>query len=170
MNLQNKVVQKELTTLLSKMGIIELISAGGGLILGGIMTIWSQSMKDRAQMVDHLLQKNAAGEESAASARETVAPWKGYYWVRAAIAIIATCYFFILPGIAIMFFNNVQVVVGYFDTTQGFWPWSSDFQSITWVKMGPAEATKVLVYDPIKNNIMISIISMYFGNQFTRRG
>lgn len=150
------------------MGTFEIINAVGSLILGGVMTIWSQAMKDRAQQQEWLIQRAKLGEESVENARKHEASWKGFYWVRSAIALIVVSYFFLVPSL-VVFVDGVQVVIGYYDTARGFWPWSSDFESVTWVKVGATLPDKVMVYDPVRNNVLISIISMYFGNQFARR-
>jgi hypothetical protein len=150
------------------MGTFEIINAAVSLGLGAVMTIWAQALKDAAERQRMLMERYTAGEQSIQAARNHEAPWKGFYWVRSAIAVTVVIYFFLVPVIALCI-NGVQVVVGYYDVTQGFWPWSSDFESVTWIKAGAAEPLRVLVYDPVRNNVLISIISMYFGNQFARR-
>ena len=151
------------------MGTFELINAGVSLGLSGLLTIWQQARKDQYETNKMLLERHAAAEGSITAAREVQAPWKGFYWVRSAIALVVISYFFLVPLIA-MIMGNVQVIVGYFDISQGYWPWSAEYESVTWVKTGPSNADRVLVYDPVRNNVLISIISMYFGNQFARRG
>ncbi|MEM9226330.1 MAG: hypothetical protein AAGA45_00015 [Verrucomicrobiota bacterium] len=150
------------------MGTFELINAAVSLVSSGIMTFWGQALADRQETQRMLIERYNAGEKSVTSARQHEAKFKGFYWVRSGIAGLAAIYFFIIPFIALLM-GDTSVIVGYFDITQGFWPWSSDFESVTWVKLGPADASRVLVYDPVKNNIMISIVTMYFGNQFARR-
>lgn len=150
------------------MGTFELINAAGSLLMGGVMTIWAQAMKDRADQQKMLMERYSAGEKSVVTAREHVAQWKGFYWVRSAIALIVIAYFFLAP-FAALFIDNVQVAIGYYDTVRGFWPWSSDYESVTWILTGSLDATRTLTYDPVKNNVLISIIAMYFGNQFARR-
>lgn len=151
------------------MGTFELINAIVSLIGGGILTAWSQRMKDQAEFQRMSLERFQASESSTVSAREHPAPWQGFYWVRSAIALLVIAYFFLVP-VAAVFMDGIQVIVGYYDTTQGFWPWSNPSEAVTWVKTGAADASKVIVYDPVRNNVLISIIGMYFGNQFTRRG
>lgn len=151
------------------MGTFELINAVASLFGGAILTIWSQSQKDRHEEHIRSVERFDRQEQSTVGAREVVAPWKGYYWIRGAIALIVIAYFFIVPSIAVLWMDGVQVVVGYYDTAYGFWPWSSPQESVTWVKTGAEDALRVLVYDPVKNNVLISITAMYFGNQFARR-
>lgn len=152
------------------MGTFELINAIASLVGGALLTIWSQKAKDLHEERTYRKEQFDRTEGSVQSARNFVAPWKGHYWIRGAIALIVVAYFFIVPAIALLFIPGVQVVIGYYDTAHGFWPWSSPMEGVTWVKTGAADAARVLVYDPVKNNVLISIIAMYFGNQFARRG
>lgn len=150
------------------MGTFELINAIVSLFGGGLLTIWAQARKDRHEEFQRAMEWRAYGEQSAVSAREFTAPWQGYYWIRGLIALLAASYFFVVPLVA-MLLGDVGVVIGYYDTTRGFWPWSSSIEMVTWIQAGPADAARTLVYDPVKNNIMINIAGMYFGNQFARR-
>lgn len=151
------------------MGTFELLNAVISLFGGGLLTLWAQGRKDRHEEMQAALVRFDRIESSAVSARMHDAKWKGFYWVRGLIALLAASYFFLLPGVSVLFFSDVGVVIGYFDVSGGFWPWSSSVESVTWIKTGPSDAGRVLVYDPVKNNIMLSITAMFFGNQFARR-
>jgi len=151
------------------MGTFEIINAIVSLLGGGIMTMWAQTSKDRHEERLHRLELADRTEASTTAAREYKAQWKGFYWIRGGIALIVTTYFFILPAAAV-FIDGVQVVIGYYDTSKGFWPWSATLESVAWVKAGASDAQRVIVMDPVRNNVLISIIGMYFGNQFARRG
>lgn len=146
-----------------------MINAVLSLLGGGIMTMWAQSAKDRHEERLHQLERFDRTEASTASARNAQVAWKGFYWIRGAIALIVTAYFFLLPAAAVLI-DGIQVVIGYYDTARGFWPWSSDLESVAWIKTGASDAQRVIVMDPVRNNVLISIIGMYFGNQFARRG
>lgn len=151
------------------MGTFELINGIVSLIGGGILTLWAQSRQDLAAEREWRAGMQDRTESSTQSARGHKASWKGYYWVRGAIALIVVAYFFILPAVP-LFVDGVQIVIGYYDTSAGFWPWQSNFEAVNWVKTGAADAQRVFVLDPVRNNVLIAIIAMYFGNQFTRRG
>lgn len=150
------------------MGTFELINAIASLIGGGILTLWSQSRQDLAEERKWRAGNQERTELSVGAAREHEGKWKGYYWIRGAIALIVVSYFFILPA-APLFVDGIQVVIGYYDTANGFWPWQGSAEAVHWIKTGAADAQKVFVLDPIRNNVLIAIIAMYFGNQFTRR-
>jgi len=151
------------------MGTFELINAIASLIGGGILTLWSQRAQDLAEERKFRAGQQERQAQATDAARNHKAQWKGFYWVRGAIALIVVSYFFLVPSLAI-FMDGVQVAVGYYDTANGFWPWSGSYEAVTWVKAGAAEPTTTMVFDPVRNNVLISIIAMFFGNQFTRRG
>ena len=150
------------------MGTFELINAIASLVGGGILTLWAQSRQDLADERKYRTGQQERTEASSTAARDHKPAWKGYYWIRGAIALIVVSYFFILPAVP-LFVDGVQIVIGYYDTSQGFWPWQTDFEAVNWVKTGAADAQRVFVMDPVRYNILIAIIAMYFGNQFTRR-
>lgn len=58
-------------------------------------------------------------------------------------------------------------VFGYYGTTGSFWPWSSTYETINWIAVGSGLCP--IVFSPVTNNILITIIGMFFGNQMTER-
>ena len=98
----------------------------------------------------------------AEAARNVETKWKGFYWVRGAMALICAMYFFIFPVIAVLFTSSMQIVIGYVDVF-GIPLFGLEQEMLFWVKFGSgAEDAKVLVYDPVKNNIMLSIIGIFW--------
>jgi hypothetical protein len=146
--------------------LINLIVTVG---IGSVITLWQQKNKDLHEERMANRKELELYQKQAKEARDHKAHWKGFYWVRAAIALIVVSYFFIIPSVALLFFNDVQVVLGFWTTFKG--PFMMpDFESITWVKMGySGEDARILVYDPVRNSIMIAISGLFFGNQFARR-
>lgn len=141
-----------------------LVTAGGSAWL----TMAAQKQADLAAERKHNAAFYTEAVAAAEAARVAEPKWKGFYWVRGAMALICATYFFIVPLIA-MLIGNVQIVVGYVDLVASIIPgYSSDV--VLWIKLGSgAPDAPVLVYDPVKNNIMLSIVGMYFGNQVARR-
>jgi len=140
-----------------------LVTAGGSawMTLAGARAA-DQALKDKWNS-KHYTEAVAEAE----AARTVEAKWKGFYWVRGAMALICATYFFIVPLIA-MLQGNVQIMIGYTDFV-GI-PFLGGDDLTIWIKMGSsAPDARILVYDPVKNNIMLSIIGMYFGNQVARR-
>ncbi len=152
------------------MGTFELINAVASLLLGGVMTLWSQGMKDRAEREKMALQaaldRHAATEASQKAAREFEGQ-AGFHYTRRAIALIVVVCGIALPIILPAFYSDITIVIGYYDTARGFWPWSATYETIHWVAAGTGN--RPIVVSPVTNNILITIIGMFFGNQIVKR-
>jgi len=150
--------------------IVGLLSLFGS----GIMTMWAQRSADLAEERRYRSAQSAATEASTEAARSHSAKWTGFYWIRGAIALIVIFYFFFWPSfpaiVAAFSGDPIQVVVGYYDTTDGFWPWQVSMESIHWVKTGSSDPNAVVsVFSPVQNTALIAIVGFFFGNQVTRR-
>jgi hypothetical protein len=140
-----------------------ILTAGGS----AWMTMMAAKSADLAEERKWNSKQYTAAVAEADAARNTEGKWKGFYWVRGAMALVCAIYFFIVPMIA-MLMGNVQVVIGYTDFI-GL-PFIGGDDVVIWIKLGSSAVdARILVYDPVKNNIMLSIIGMYFGNQMARR-
>jgi hypothetical protein len=148
------------------MGTFELINAISSLVLGGIMTVWSQSIKDRAEREKLALQRHQATEASQIKAREFQGS-SGFHMTRRAIALIVVIAVVLLPILLPAIYPDITIVIGYYDTTQSTWPWSNTYESIHWIAAG--SGTRPIVISPVMNNILITIIGMFFGNQMVKR-
>ena len=152
------------------MGTFEIINAVSSLFLGGVMTIWSQSIRDRAEReklaLQSALKRHQATDDSQSKAREFEGQ-KGFHFTRRAIALIVVLSGITLPILLPVFYPDVTIVIGYYDTARGFWPWSSTYETINWVAVGTG--LRPIVISPVTNNILITIIGMFFGNQITKR-
>ena len=152
------------------MGTFELINAIGSLVGGGLLTIWSQAIQDRAEReklaLQASLQRHAASDASQTSAREFEGN-SGFHFTRRAIALIVILSAITFPIILPAFIEDITIVIGYYDTTQGFWLWSSSYETINWIAIG--SGLRPIVISPVMSNILITIIGMFFGNQITKR-
>lgn len=152
------------------MGTFELINAISSLVLGGVMTIWSQGAKDRAEReklaLQAALQRHEASEAAQSRAREFEGG-AGFHMTRRAIALIVVVSGVLLPVLLPVFYPDITIVIGYYDTAQGLWPWSSTYETINWIAIG--SGLRPIVISPVTNNILITIIGMFFGNQITKR-
>ncbi|MEE4211481.1 MAG: hypothetical protein V2I43_19720 [Parvularcula sp.] len=152
------------------MGTFELINAIGSLVGGGLLTIWAQGMKDRADRerlaLEAALARHEATENAQARAREFRSD-RGFHFTRRLIAIIVVLSVVLLPVILPAIYPDMTIVIGYYDTARGFWPWSSTYETINWVAVG--SGVRPIVISPVTNNILITIIGMFFGNQITKR-
>ena len=152
------------------MGTFELINAVASLIIGGILTLWSQGIKDRADreklMLDAALKRHEVTDASQRAAREFQGQ-AGYHMTRRAIALIVVISAITLPILLPAFIPDITIVIGYYDTARGFWPWSSTYETINWIAIG--SGLRPIVISPVTNNILLTVIGMFFGNQITKR-
>lgn len=152
------------------MGTFELINAIGSLVGGGLLTIWSQGIKDRAEREKLALeaahQRHQATNASQSAAREFKGD-KGFHFTRRAIALLIVISAITFPIVLPAFIRDITIVIGYYDTIRGFWPWSSTYETINWIAIG--SGLRPIVISPVTNNILITIIGMFFGNQMTKR-
>jgi len=152
------------------MGTFELINAISSLVLGGIMTVWSQSIKDRAERekltIQIALERHQATEASQIKTREYQGS-SGFHMTRRAIALIVVIAIVLLPILLPAIYSDITIVIGYYDTTKSIWPWSNTYESIHWIAAG--SGTRPIVISPVMNNILITIIGMFFGNQMVKR-
>jgi hypothetical protein len=152
------------------MGTFELINAISSLVLGGIMTVWSQSIKDRSEReklaLQVALEHHQATEASQIKAREFQSS-SGFHMTRRAIALIVVIAVVLLPILLPAIYSDITIVIGYYDTTKSIWPWVNTYESIHWIAAG--SGTRPIVISPVMNNILITIIGMFFGNQMVKR-
>lgn len=152
------------------MGTFEIVNAVSSLVIGGVMTIWSQGMKDRAEREKIALLnalKIQEGNEAAQSKAREFQGGAGFHMTRRAIALIVVICGIALPIILPAFIADITIVIGYYDVARGFWPWSSTYETINWIAVGSGQ--RPIVISPVTNNILITIIGMFFGNQITKR-
>ena len=152
------------------MGSFALINALGSLLGGGLLTIWAQSIKDRAEReklaLESALQRHQASDGSQTAARKFEGD-KGFHFTRRAIALIVIISAITLPILLPAFIPDITIVIGYYDTARGFWPWSNTYETINWIAIG--SGLRPIVISPVTNNLLITIIGMFSGNQMTKR-
>jgi len=135
-------------------------------VLGGIMSIWGQSIKashERNKMYIAALTEEAKITQSA---REYGLRDTHFAWTRRIIALSAIFSIIVLPKIAPLIYPDTPwiVTVGYLEMQGGF---------LTWL-FGPEKATEWvsfqgLVITPLDTNLVAAITGLYFGSGFTKR-
>ncbi|MGB1127035.1 MAG: hypothetical protein ACPG3X_01545 [Opitutales bacterium] len=91
----------------------------------------------------------------------------GFCSCTAAIALIVIISAITLPILLPAFIPDITIFIAYYDTARGFWPWSSTYETINRIAIG--SGLRPIVISPVRNNILITIIGMFFGNQITKR-
>ena len=135
---------------------LELITMLFSTILGGVMSIWGQSNKNKAEH-----QKALVGAVS--QAREHGKTDVHFAWTRRIIALAAVFSIIVLPKVVAVWYPEVSVVVGYTEVTGGFREWLFGTQeSIQW------RSAYGFVITPLDTHIVSAIVGLYFGAGFAK--
>jgi hypothetical protein len=135
---------------------LELITMLASTILGGVMSIWGQSNKNKAEH-----QKALVGAVS--QAREHGKNDAHFAWTRRIIALSAVFSIIVLPKVVAVWYPEVSVVVGYTEVTGGLKEWIFGTQeSIQW------RSAYGFVITPLDTHIVSAIVGLYFGAGFTK--
>jgi len=142
---------------------LELLTMLFSTVLGGVMSIWGQSMKARQQQQEALMQRAEFNRGAVADARDAGKNDKHFAWTRRLIALSSVFAIIVLPKLVAVWYPEVSVYVGYTEATGGFMNWL----------FGPAEAIKWkvaqgFVITPLDTHIVSAIVGLYFGAGFTK--
>ena len=143
------------------MGIpFEIITMLGSTILGGLMSMWSQSLKAKELQQKMLMERAKFQAETVKSAREY--DNAGFQWTRRIIAILAVLSIVVLPKVAVIFFPDLAVTVGYTQFKPGFL-FIPEKEAMKWIEFTG------LVITPLDTNLVSAIVGMYFGGSLVKR-
>lgn len=144
---------------------LELITMLGSTILGGVMTIWGQSIKAKAEQQKLLIQRAEFNASQVNEARNAGVTDKHFAWTRRLIALSSVFAIIVLPKLVAVFYPEVDVLVGYTETQVGFWKslfGGGGTDVIKW------QVAKGLVITPLDTHIVSAIVGLYFGAGFTK--
>ena len=123
---------------------LELITMLFSTILGGVMSIWGQNNKNKAEQQAMLI-------GAVNTAREYGSKDKHFAWTRRIIALSAVWY------------PEVPVFVGYTEIQGGFWNFLfGPDKQIVW------QSAQGFVITPLDTHIVSAIVGLYFGAGFAK--
>ena len=142
---------------------LELITMLFSTILGGVMSIWGQSIKGRQAQNEMLMQRVNFEAKQVNRARDAGKNDKHFAWTRRLIALSAVFSIIVLPKLVAVWYPDVSVYVGYTEMQGGVMNWL----------FGPEEAiqwkmAKGFVITPLDTHIVSAIVGLYFGAGFTK--
>jgi len=140
----------------------EMITMLGSTVLGGVMSIWSQSIKAKQAEQKMLLQRAEVQTEAFKEAREYENV--GFQWTRRIIALTAIFAIIVLPKILPLVSPDAHVIVGYTEWKPGFLFFEGK-DVMQWVPM----AHKGIVITPLDTNLVAAIIGLYFGGSLVKK-
>ena len=139
-----------------------MITMLGSTVLGGVMTIWSQSIKAKQAEQKMLLARADKQAEIFKEAREYENT--GFQWTRHIIALTAVFAIVVLPKILPLVSPDAHVIVGYTEWKPGFLFFEGK-DVMKWVPM----AHKGIVITPLDTNLVSAIIGLYFGGSLVKK-
>ena len=145
------------------MGIpFEMITMLGSTVLGGVMSIWSQSIKAKQAEQKMLLQRAEVQTAAFKEAREYENT--GFQWTRRIIALTAIFAIVVLPKILPLIDPQAQVIVGYLEFNPGFLFFEGK-EVMQWIPM----AARGIVITPLDTNLVAAITGLYFGGSLVKK-
>ena len=145
------------------MGIpFEMITMLGSTVLGGVMSIWSQSIKAKQAEQKMLLQRAEVQTAAFKEAREYENT--GFQWTRRIIALTAIFAIVVLPKILPLIDPQAQVIVGYLEFKPGFLFFEGK-EVMQWIPM----AARGIVITPLDTNLVAAITVLYFGGSLVKK-
>ena len=141
----------------------EMITMLGSTVLGGVMSIWSQSIKAKQAEQKMLIQRAEVQTAAFKEAREYENV--GFQWTRRIIALTAIFAIIVLPKIIPLIDPQAQVIVGYTEWKPGFLFLTEGKDIMNWVPM----AAKGIVITPLDTNLVAAIIGLYFGGSLVKK-
>ena len=140
----------------------EMITMLGSTVLGGVMSIWSQSIKAKQAEQKLLIQRAEVQTAAFKEAREYENV--GFQWTRRIIALTAIFVIVVLPKILPLIDPQAQVIVGYTEWKPGFLFFEGK-EVMQWVPM----AQRGIIITPLDTNLVAAIIGLYFGGSLVKK-
>ena len=139
-----------------------MITMLGSTVLGGVMSIWSQSIKAKQAEQKMLLQRAEVQTKAFKEAREYGN--EGFQWTRRIIALIAVFAIVLLPKLMPVLSPETSVIVGYLEFKPGFL-FLPEKEIMKWVTL----SSNSLVITPLDTNLVSAIIGLYFGGSLVKK-
>ena len=139
-----------------------MITMLGSTVLGGVMSLWSQSIKAKQAEQKMLLARANVQQKGLKEAREYANV--GFQWTRRIIALTAVFAIVLLPKLMPIFQPDVSVIVGYLEFKPAFF-FLPEKEIMKWVTL----SSNSLVITPLDTNLVAAIIGLYFGGSLVKK-
>ena len=139
---------------------VEMITMLGSSVLGGVMTVWGQSIKAKQAEQKMLLARGKFQMEEIDKARRYEN--KGFQWTRRIIALTAVFFIIAYPKLVPVFFDT-SVFLTWTEFTRGFL-FLIESKEIVMDK----EFFGVVI-TPLDTHLMSAIIGLYFGGSLVKK-
>ena len=139
---------------------VEMITMLGSSVLGGVMTVWGQSIKAKQAEQKMLLARGKFQMESIEAARKYEN--SGFQWTRRIIALTAVFFIIVWPKIVPVFFD-VSVFLTWTELSRGF------FFLIEQKELLVDRKFAGVVITPMDTHLMSAIVGLYFGGSLVKK-
>ena len=140
----------------------EIITMLASTILGGLMSVWSESRKAKAEQQKLLITRGEFGMKEKQQSLDHSLKDKGFAWTRRIIALTSVFAIVLLPKLVAVYYPDVSVTVGYTNWNPGFWFIKEGREVFEWITF------QGLVITQLDTNLVSAIIGMYFGGSLVK--
>ena len=137
----------------------EIITMLASTVLGGVMSVWSESRKAKAEAQKLLITRGEFEMKARKAARDVKD--KGFQWTRRIIALTSVFAIVLLPKLVAVYYPDVSVTVGYTNWNPGGL-FRSGREVFEWITF------QGLVITQLDTNLVSAIIGMYFGGSLAK--
>ena len=139
----------------------EIITMLASTVLGGVMSVWSESRKAKAENEKLLITRGEFDIKAKKQSLDHGLKDKGFAWTRRIIALTSVFAIVLLPKLVAVYYPDVSVTVGYTQWNPGglFRVGREVFEWITF---------QGLVITQLDTNLVSAIIGMYFGGSLAK--
>ena len=139
----------------------EIITMLGSTLLSGVMSLWAESRKAKAEEQRLLITRGEFEMKAVRAARNNKN--EGFQWTRRIIALTAVFSIIVLPKLVAIFAPDISVTVGYTEFRPGFLLFTQDVEIFKWITF------EGLVITQLDTNLVSAIIGMYFGGSLVKK-
>ena len=141
----------------------EIITMLGSTLLGGLMSVWAESRKAKAEQQKLLITRGEFDMKARKQSLDHGLKDKGFAWTRRIIALTAIFSIVLLPKLVPLFYPEVLVTVGYTNWKPGFLFFTDGKEIFEWISFNG------LVITQLDTNLVSAIIGMYFGGSLVKK-
>ncbi len=140
----------------------EIITMLDSTILGGVMSIWAESRKAKAENEKLLITRGEFDMKARKQSIEAGQKDKGFAWTRRIIALSSVFAIVVFPKLVAVYYPDVLVTVGYTQWNPGFMFFTEGREIFEWITF------EGLVITQLDTNLVSAIIGMYFGGSLAK--
>tara|TARA_B110000211_G_scaffold230554_1_gene290296 strand:- start:462 stop:905 length:444 start_codon:yes stop_codon:yes gene_type:complete len=140
----------------------EIITMLASTVLGGVMSVWAESRKAKADTQKLLITRGEFDMKSKKQSLDHGLKDKGFAWTRRIIALTSVFAIVLLPKLVAVYYPDVAVTVGYTNWNPGFLFFREGREVFEWITF------QGLVITQLDTNLVSAIIGMYFGGSLAK--